>query len=251
MNEKRTFTDAELTAWLDGEVEHAPVSQIEQALPNDPELRARVDDLRIDLDAMQASFDTLLVRAPDAPKLVSEIAAPKAQNSNRFRGLRALAATLALCLAGATGYLISDKKDNSWRGFVAAYQALYTEQTLARLGRPADELEAELVVVSGALGKPLNLGTMTAVGDLDYRRGQVLGFNGRPLVQLAFLSKSGDPVALCIIRSEDSAQMSTVLGAMEGMSSAAWASDGYEYLLIGGGDKTLIEQAAKVFSARI
>ena len=41
------------------------------------------------------------------------------------------------------------------------------------------------------------------------------------------------------------------MSARQGMSSASWAKGGYEYMLIGGRDDTLIAQAAKDFAGAL
>lgn len=77
---------------------------------------------------------------------------------------------------------------------------------------------------------------------------QTLGFEGRPLMQLTFLSKFGDPIALCIIRSRNTETQGIVVNEMRGMLAASWSKDGYEYLLIGGRDEALIRNAASEFA---
>jgi len=249
MNQTLTFSDDELTAWLDGETEHAPVREIEEALTHDVALQARVNALTLDIDAMKGAFDSLLTQAPPPPALSVEIPSP--EKTSYFSGWRSAAAAVALVVAGGLGYMAGDKQDTSWRGYVAAYQALYINETLATLDRP-DEIKAnELARISNAIAKPIDLPALQAVKRLDYKRAQVLGFEGRPLIQLAFLTDTGDPVALCIIRTEDAKSMSTIMGDMEGLTSAKWADKNFEYLLIGSRDKALIKEAAEKFSSTI
>lgn len=94
-------------------------------------------------------------------------------------------------------------------------------------------------------------GGLAPVEQLDYKRAQILSFEGRPLIQLAFLSKVGAPVALCILQSYDGQESSPGFSEMRGMSSASWSKDGYEYLLIGGNDNSLIKQVAERYSAQL
>ncbi len=54
--QKRSFSDEELTAFLDGEEDHAPVADIKSALQSDTALAQRLDALRIDRQIIVAAF---------------------------------------------------------------------------------------------------------------------------------------------------------------------------------------------------
>lgn len=249
MTDRHEFSDEELTAYLDGETEHAPVQMIERALDGDSTLKERLAALAVDKTQLRTGFDALLEAAPEAPALP----APERQETPKsVMGWRSLAATALICLmvGSGAGYLFAPKLDNDWHGFVAAYQALYVNATLSPIERSEPVAVAELERVSQALGKELELAAFRQHDQLDYKRAQVLGFNGQPLVQLAFLSKVGAPIALCIIKADGgSAEITT--STMHGMRTAAWAKGGYQYLLIGGTDAGLIENAARHFAARL
>ena len=80
----------------------------------------------------------------------------------------------------------------------------------------------------------------------------MLAFVGRPLFQLAFASKTGVPIALCIIRAGGEASMnadSLQTMRLEGLSSAVWSNGDYEYLLIGGTEDGLIERMGQAFQS--
>ncbi len=249
MSQQLSFSDDELTAWLDGEAEQSRANLIKDAMERDPVLRAHIENLSIDMDAMKTAFDSLLTKAPKMPVIDAGESVPKPANT--WSGWRSATAAIAIIAAGAVGYISANTQDTSWRGYVAAYQALYINETLASIDRADDALDEELSRISNAIAKSIDLSALQAVDALNYKRAQVLGFEGRPLIQLAFLTDQGDPVALCIIRAEDGEAMSTVLKDMEGMSSASWADESFEYLLIGSGDDALIEKAAKAFSSTI
>ena len=108
----------------------------------------------------------------------------------------------------------------------------------------------ELNRVSAAIGKTIDVSALNVSPELDYKRAQILGFKGQALVQLAFLTSTGHPVALCIIRSDREAPGKIVSETMEGMSSAYWSQGGYEYLLIGGKDQSMVSRLAEKFSGQ-
>lgn len=248
---KQQFTDEELVAYFDGESEFAPVEAISAALESDTVLQARLKALSVDASVIGSNFGALLLSAPTMPELPKAQEAP-AKVSNKFGlGSMLAAASLALVVGFGAAQIGQDKPSDDWMGYVAAYQALYANSTLAHLDLSANQKASQLTRVSDAIGKPLDLSIIESGDSVDYKRSQILGFEGRPLIQLAFLSKVGDPVALCIIRSSDSAEAALDNMRMEGMSAANWTKDGYSYLLIGGTDDGLIENLAEHFASAI
>lgn len=251
MSENRHFTDEELTAFLDGENEHAPITEIEAQLSIDANLRARLEALRLNSGDITEAFNTLLPDAPQAPDFLQDGFKP--ENTGRRPWRVASYAAAAALLAGFIGfaggsYWSAQKPAPGWIDVVADYQALYVNGTLAEIDRPDEEARSELDRVAGAFGKDLSFDALTANDQLDFKRAQLLGFNGKPLVQLAYLSDAGDPVALCIIKSGKPGDAAVKIKSLKGMRTAIWRKDGYAYVLIGGKDAGLIERAAETFS---
>jgi len=255
MSNDRDFSDEELTAFLDGEFEHVRVRELRQAMKNDPDLQVRFDTLNVNKSEINAAFDTLLEKAPVMPVMpeagLRKAFVPRAKN------LVLIAAfSLVFLLAGLSGgYFMGQQTDKNWREFVATYHALYINATLSDIQQTADDAGGELGLVSKNIGKKIDLSVLVQQDQLDYKRAQILGFEGRPLLQLTFLSKLGDPIALCIIRSSrqgDGQKNSKItMSEMRGMQAASWSQGGYEYFLIGGRDSALIKNAANEFSKNL
>ena len=245
MTQRSNIRDEELTAYLDGEADETLRTQIEEALASDPDLQSRLSDLRVDRDALLAGFDALLDEAPAAPAVLSQ---PTAKARPEWRiGPVALAASVVVCLfvGGLTGFNLGGRGEQTWRDFAAAYHALYVEETLASVSVSEAAVGTEFSRVEQALGKTLDIELLTTLDRMDYKRAQVLGFEGRPLVQLAFLSKQREPIALCIIRSDGAPDRPLESERMLGMSAVKWTKDGYGYLLVGGSNDVLLEEAAE------
>jgi len=241
MSAEPAFTDEELTAWLDGEADAALSARIAAA---GPALDARLEALCFDAAALRAGFDVLLTAAPAAPAM----APPKPAAWRR----PAMAAAIALvCLA--TGAMLGDvvREDplDDWRGYAAAYHRLYVEDTLSG---PVDVASAEAALerVTTQLGAPITPDAL-AVDGLTFRRAQMLGFEGAPLVQIAFTTADGAPVALCVIARPGATPQPISGTRIMDMAAARWANDGYEFLLIGGDDGRLIAAAADAFAAAL
>ncbi len=244
------FSDELLTAFLDGEKEHIPYKEIEVAIATDERLQERLRVLEINKSDISKSMDLLLSNAPTAPEFKLEM--PANDNSYWFRnGLIAACAASFMLFSGIIGYSISDRQIDSWREYVAAYHYLYITTTLSSVDNPVGTAKAELVRVGDAIGKEIELDNLKKFAGLEYKRAQILGFEGKPLAQLTFLSKMGTPVALCIIRSGSNSEDAISDATLEGMASASWAKNGYEFLIIGGKDETLIDEAAEHFASII
>lgn len=250
MSKKVDYSDEQLTAYLDGELNPQEAVALERALRQGSGLRKRLDRLRIDTEAVRQVGEALLDSAPAVPDTLARPAV-EAPAPRTFR-LPAIAAAALVCFLAGAGLtkLLFPAPEETWQDFAAIYHALYVANTLNHIDQPEAAAEAELVRVAGAIGKTINLSALKS-GPLDYKRAQILGYKGKPLLQLAFLSKIGAPVALCIYRSGDAAKAAVAAATLRGLSSATWSKDGYEYLLIGGTDQKLITDAARAFAQHI
>ena len=240
----RHFSDEELVAFLDGEYDFTPHDAIKDALKSDAQLAQRLDALRLDMAALQDSFD--LLEAPAVPPLIS-VAAKRRPNA---RAPLAIAASVALAVGVGIGAWLAAPKQPGWVDYVAAYQALYTNATLGHINQSPADLTSELERVSAAIGADLTVEQLSAIEGATYKRAQVLSFQGKPLIQLAFATPTGVPIALCIIRSGESSDVAALdTMRLEGMSSATWAQNGYKYLLIGGTEDGLIARLGEHFQS--
>lgn len=251
MTSQIRFSDEQLTAFLDGELEHVPADQIRDALEENAELQARLEGLRLEKQEIADAFEKLLDCAPAAPdlNLKEEVSASAGQLVPRHWMAAAMAACLVLGLG--TGLLWPRKELGSWQSYAAAYHALYIDQTLNGIDRTPAAVAAELSQVSKIIGKDFDLQALSQFAQFDYKRAQILGFEGEPLLQIAFLSEGGVPIALCIFRSTGFDSDEVQSAELEGMSSASWTKDGYDYLLIGGREPSTIKSAAETFARQL
>ncbi|MEO0370211.1 MAG: hypothetical protein AAF231_02035 [Pseudomonadota bacterium] len=239
----RSFTDEDLTAYLDGEASAALTHDIEKQLEDDPALAAELQALRAAEAAFTADQDALLSLAPSMPALP---ATPRTTPA-WITALGGMAAGLVIA-AGFTWSLMSGQgsgQDPDWRAVVANYQSLYVTETLAGVAEPQSVSEAKLAELSGVLG--LDLTDLPKVDGLNYRRAQQLGYQGTPLAQLTFLTEDGGPVALCILQvgGPDSDGVETQV--LDGLAAYSWVDNGYGVLLIGPLDDARLEGAAETF----
>ena len=242
------FSDETLTAYLDDELPREARDSLGAALADDPLLRARLKALEVDKSALRMAFDSALSQAPAAPP--SPIAGPA-----RLRvslPAATLAAAACLCLGLFIGLTRSEPAAPSpardWKRAVAQYQLLYVPETLSMSRAATQQNLANLPILSEALGRDLT--AATRLSGLEFRRAQMLGFNGAPLIQMAYSSQSGVPFAICVTR-VDGADYPPVAGEIEGLAAAHWVRDGYGYIVIGGQDQSLVSGVAQEMQAAI
>jgi anti-sigma factor RsiW len=92
----------------------------------------------------------------------------------------------------------SAKPEPTWRDAVAGYVRLMTPETFTSAPQSQEQAIAALASAQKSVG--VDVATLvTRVPDLTFQRAEVLTLNGRPLVQLAFLDKQQNVVAICVL----------------------------------------------------
>lgn len=251
MSKSIEFSDEELTAYLDGECDSTLARNIETSVASDPQVGSQLARLQLDRENLAHAFDQILDTAPEHTP--AEYVEGSRQSGFGMKAFGRTAAIMLVCLGAGFGaaQLIRESHANHWHNYVAAYQALYANKTLAHISQSEPAAAEELKRVSAAIGTTIDLTDVNQINLLEYKRAQILAYKGQPLIQLAFLSKLGLPVALCIMQSKRPAETDISVAPMEGMQAAYWSKGGYDFLLIGGADEKLIEQTALQFAAKI
>lgn len=242
------YSDDMLASFLKGEGDNATHKALILDLTKSEELRARIDAISASLSNIRPAFDTreegitprLIQTSPIHPAPPSP---PKA--ATPLKTITAALVTLGIGF-GMGQILRSNPGANlGWHDYVAAYQALYVPDTLNVITQTPQARSAQLQRVASALGRPLSVAMQ--VPGLEYKRAQILGFRGKPLIQMAYTTVDGIPVALCILRSTKTSDLKTM--QLEGMKSAIWFDGQFGYLLIGSEDAKLVRHAAKHLQA--
>jgi len=239
------FSDEELTAFLDGELDDARAEAIALALETDVDLQAQLAALEVDFAPIRAAFDDMLGDAPD-------IALPVVTPARSVSRPLLAASIVALGVGFAAGWFAvpaPEVEKPGWLAVVASYQKLYAAETLEGVAPEAATISREVAAVSEGLGRNFDAGKLELAG-LSYRRGQMLNFNGKPLAQFMYQTADGTPIALCAIKSGagDKAVGGKVI---DGLQAAIWRKDGFAYLVIGDASEAEILGFAKGFADQI
>jgi anti-sigma factor RsiW len=255
-------SDVRLVAYLDDQLPPADRAAVARALEQNAELRQRMEFLDSGGRPFSNAFDLLLEAAPDQrlqamfAELLSGQATPVTPSADEkvvplrrspSAGMRpiwqmAAAASIALTMFGVgivTGVVfkpeptvIAERATRNWMEAVAQYVSLFSDKTLA--GMPADPAarEAGLSRVSTALGLNISREKLASLPTLDFRGTQLLQLEGKPLAQIAFMSDTGKPVAICIIKTTKPAEAPSP-ERKHGLNLVHWVANGYGFMVIG------------------
>jgi len=146
------------------------------------------------------------------------------------------------------GWQLSQQKTN-WRGLVADYMSLYVPQTLEHL--PTDEAtqRAQLRTIDARLGLNLAPAQLT-LPRLDFKRAQILEYDGVPIAQITYLDPAHGPMALCVTRS-NSGSRHFAQERRHNMNVVYWADTEHAWMLIGHNSMADLEDIAKVLRSRL
>lgn len=233
MSDVNDMTDETLTAYLDGELTAKEAGEVEAALASSPELQARLAALDVPLGALRDGMDMALAEAPKVPEM--PVAVVRASGAWQWGAIAA-----ALAVGVALGGQFARQSATDWVDVVANYQSLYVTETLAAPALPSAVAIQKVGALSADLG--VELWPLLDLDAIEFRRAQMLGLEGEPLVQMAYLA-GAVPVAICITRIE-SGDTSVNVDQRFGMQAAHWTENGYGYLVIGGDDADLIRSVA-------
>ncbi len=239
----RMPSDEELTAFIDGELVGEDAARIEAMIEADEAVAERLEYLARASLPFKEAFAPLLDAAPQAKleSMLSAIPASRSAGPATFatrRGfLGALAASVVAGIAidraviGVGARLSGKDESTEWRAVVAEYISLYTPETLAGPVPSKEVQSAQLARLDTSLGLQLSP-EQIALPDVDFKRAQILQYDGKPLAQIAYLDPETGPMALCIVASDIGAKAPDIEGR-KGMNVVYWSSASHAFMLIG------------------
>ncbi len=230
-----TFSDDDISAYLDAELDAKGSAAIEAMIASDPRFASRVAALELDISALQKSFAPLLADAPS-------VSLPQPRRNWAWPAAAAAAVVLAV---GFTFGQLAKPGGESWQMEVAHYQLLYVPETLAGISPDTARLQKELARAESLLGIELDQAALSNVPGLTLRRAQVLGFEGQTLIQIAYTAADGMPVAFCILNAGSKGDSELAFARLLGLESALWRGPKHEFMVIGGQSQAVIADSAR------
>lgn len=231
-------SDELLVAYLDDELDREQRQHIDHLLRTEAPVAARLDQLKCGELPFRQAFDSVLDEAPTERLQAMLNGLPPTAIQHRAtmsrRGFLATAASFIVAGIAADRLFMNwqnVESDDGWRASVAEYMVLYTPQTLDHLSSDVNSHIAQLDSVGKQLGLPLSLAAVTLPG-AEFRRAQILDYEGVLIGQLTYLDPRHGPLALCIT-AEKNGRAKLASEERMGLNVVYWSSPGHAFMLIG------------------
>ncbi len=130
----------------------------------------------------------------------------------------------------------------NWRQAVAEYMGLMTPETLAIVADNPAALAGELQKVGDKLSLDLAPDRLV-LPETTLKRATLYTFQGKPLVQLAYLSPAEGALAFCII-ANGKPDAAVATEERNGFNIVFWNHNGLGYMLIGKAPRATLETLA-------
>ncbi|VVO70622.1 hypothetical protein PS850_01311 [Pseudomonas fluorescens] len=253
MNDHRIPSDEQLVAYLDDQLDPEQRSRIDAAIAEDSLLNLRLQWLARSSLPFKDAYDQAGRQAPvdRLQSMLDSLPSPERPAMDR-RWFLAAAAALVVSGVVADRLFIGwqrGQQQNDWRALMADYMALYVPQTLDHL--PGDEAaqRAQLRTIDARLGLtlvPANL----ALPRAQFKRAQILEYDGVPMAQVIWIDPAHGPLALCVTRSS-SGSRPFAHEHRRGLDVVYWADMEHAWMLIGHNPAAELEDMASLLRTRI
>jgi anti-sigma factor RsiW len=251
MNAK--LSDEQLVAYLDNQLDTEQRSRIDAAIAEDPMLGLRLQWLDRSSMPFKSAYDEVTRQAPveRLQTMLDNLPAPARPALSRRWFLAAAAGLVGggvladrLFLGWQTG-----QQTHNWRGLVADYMVLYVPETLDHL--PGDEAaqQAQLRTIDARLGLNLQPAKL-ALPSAQFKRAQILEYDGAAIAQITYLDPIHGPMALCVTRS-NSGSRHFARERRHGMNIVYWADMEHAWMLIGRNPPADLEAMATQLRGRL
>jgi anti-sigma factor RsiW len=253
MSDHAIPSDEQLVAYLDDQLDSEQRRRIDAAIAEDSLLNLRLQWLARSSLPFKNAYDELVRQAPTErlQSMLDTLPSPGRPAMNR-RWFLAAAAGLVVCGVVADRLFLSwqsSSQKNSWRARVADSMALYVPQTLDHL--PSDEAaqRAQLRTIDARLG--LNLApARLALPRAQFKRAQILEYDGVPIAQITWLDPAHGPLALCVTRA-NSGSRPFAHERRRGLNVVYWADMEHAWMLLGHNPAAELEDMARLLRSRL
>lgn len=243
----RDVTEADLHAWIDGELPQERRAEIEAYVAAHPDDAARLDAYRRNEQSLVARFDPVL----------SEDIPPRLKGSRRAPprlALRVAAAVGWLVLGGIAGWNLHGLKGSeprsdtpSWARRATVAHAVYSPEVRHPVEVPADQEDHLARWLSKRLGTPLKIPRLDAVG-FGLVGGRLLPGDQGPAAQFMYQDAKGQRLTLYVRTNREQNRETAFRFAQEGsVRQFYWIDRGLGYALSGEiGKEDLLQIATAV-----
>lgn len=246
-------SDEQLVAYLDNQLDADQRAHIDAAIAQDPMLGLRLQWLARSSLPFKAAYDEVARQAPvdRLQAMLDTLPVPARPALSRRWFLAAAAGLVAGGVVADRLFLgwQSSQQTHSWRGLVADYMVLYVPETLDHLPNDEATQRAQLQTIDARLGLSL-VPAKLALPRAEFKRAQVLEYDGVVIAQITYLDPVHGPMALCITHS-NSGSRHFAQERRHGMNIVYWADMQHAWMLIGRNSMADLEAMAKQLRTRL
>lgn len=239
MSPMERIGEAELNAYLDGELDAEARATVEAWLTDNPDETARLDALRADRDAL-AGIHAAILQEPVPAKMRAALnKAPRSSLSEHW--MRAAASVLLLFVGAVAGWIAHGSavpSATAESGFVqhaVSAHVVFTKER--RHAVEAKATEKHLVRwLSRRVGRTLNPPSLKSAG-YDLVGGRLVADEGAPAAQFMYQNADKNRLTLYVRSARDAKDTSFRITSERGVSAFYWIEAPYAYALIGKTDR--------------
>ena len=250
------ITEADLHAYLDGELDPERRREMDRHLANDVADSQRLDSYRAQADMIRRIYGPLIERPVPArlAAAATGIATMKPRRSWRATIGAVAASLLLLAVGAAAGWFArdwTDQKGAGTRNFVAeavAAHRMFTAEIRHPVEVPGSDYPHLVGWLSKRVGANLKAPKLDGAG-YQLVGGRLLPGSGKAAAQFMYEDKGGRRVTL-YVRSTDGSQSAFRVASEGPVSALYWREDGLAWAVMGEmPQETLLQLAHTIYSA--
>lgn len=231
--------EAELNAYLDGELDAETRVEVESWLAENPEEAARVVALGADRDAL-ADIGATILNEPIPERMQAILRnAPRPRKDNHW--MRAAASVMLLVVGAVAGWIAhgsmvpSPSSETGFLRHAVSAHVVFTKER--RHAVEAKATEKHLVRwLSRRVGRTLNPPSLKSAGYLLVG-GRLVADDGAPAAQFMYQNKDKNRLTLYVRSARKAKDTSFRIATERGVSAFYWIEAPYAYALIGKADR--------------
>ncbi|PTM92690.1 anti-sigma factor family protein [Mycoplana dimorpha] len=271
--------EVRLSAYLDGQLPNAEISEIDRMLARDEQARTLFNRLKLGSDLGRKAFEDML-HEPVPLALVRSIKqaatdtghepgrtplAPPADEARSYAGWTRIAASglILLAVGAGAGYLLGSTRKpaaeppvlfattRNWLDELADDHRMYARQSRHLAEVPAAR-SAEIVEwLAAAVGVEFSIPDLSA-NKLDFEGGRLLVAGGRPTAQLLYKDEDGEIFSVCLQKAEPVPQRTDPVDIIRNdLGLVSWQQGAAAFVVIGPSSDPALETIAEAVGQAI
>ena len=270
--------EVRLSAYLDGQLPHAEISEIDKILARDEKARTLFYRLKLGSDLGRKAFEDML-HEPVPLDLVRSIKqasidaghepartplAPPVKEAPSYGTWARLAASglILLAVGVSAGYLLGSKRGpveppapfaetRSWLDDLADYHRIYARQSRHLAEVPSTESAYITEWLSGTVGVDFTIPDLSA-RKLSFEGGRLLVAGGRPTAQLLYKDEDGEIFSVCFQKADPVPERTDPVDTIRNdLGLVSWQEGAASFVVIGPSSDPALDAIAKAVAQAI